>query len=80
MQFMRGAGGACPGFGGGQRGVGPGGGPAALQMLPAAGAAGVANWAFVDVFRWLSELCMGCLVAVWLLKKVKPGKAPEGAH
>jgi DHA2 family multidrug resistance protein len=38
------------------------------------------QWAFVDVFRWLSILCMGCVVFVWLLKKVKPGKAPAGAH
>ncbi|HTF69916.1 MAG TPA: DHA2 family efflux MFS transporter permease subunit, partial [Edaphobacter sp.] len=38
------------------------------------------NWAFVDVFRWLSLLSFGCVAAVWLLKKVKPGKAPVGAH
>jgi DHA2 family multidrug resistance protein len=38
------------------------------------------NWAFVDVFRWLSLLCFVCVAAVWLLKKVKPGKAPAGAH
>ena len=38
------------------------------------------NWSFVDVFRWLSLLCFGCVVAVWMLKKVKPGKAPVGAH
>jgi MFS transporter, DHA2 family, multidrug resistance protein len=37
-------------------------------------------WAFVDVFRWLSLLCFFCVGAVWLLKKVKPGKAPAGAH
>jgi len=37
-------------------------------------------WAFVDVFRWLSILCFVCVGAVWLLKKVKPGKAPAGAH
>ncbi len=39
-----------------------------------------ANWAFVDVFRWLSLLCFFSVGIVWLLKKVKPGKAPEGAH
>jgi DHA2 family multidrug resistance protein len=39
-----------------------------------------ANWAFVDVFRWLSLLCFFCVGIVWLFKKVKPGKAPEGAH
>ncbi|QHS53545.1 DHA2 family efflux MFS transporter permease subunit [Edaphobacter sp. 12200R-103] len=38
------------------------------------------SWAFVDVFRWLSLLSFGCVVAVWLLKKVKPGKGPIGAH
>jgi DHA2 family multidrug resistance protein len=38
------------------------------------------QWAFVDVFRWLSILCMSCVVFVWFLKKVKPGKAPAGAH
>jgi MFS transporter, DHA2 family, multidrug resistance protein len=39
-----------------------------------------ANWAFVDVFRWLSLLSFGCVFAVWMLKKVKPGKGPAGAH
>ena len=39
-----------------------------------------ANWAFVDVFRWLSLLCFFCVGIVWTFKKVKPGKAPEGAH
>jgi DHA2 family multidrug resistance protein len=39
-----------------------------------------ALWSFVDVFRWLSLLCAGCVAAVWLFKKVKPGKAPAGAH
>ena len=37
-------------------------------------------WAFVDVFRWLSLLCFVCVAVVWLLRKVKPGKAPAGAH
>ncbi len=37
-------------------------------------------WAFIDVFRWLSLLCFFCVACVWLLKKVKPGKAPAGAH
>ena len=37
-------------------------------------------WSFVDVFRWLSLLCFVCVATVWLLKKVKPGKAPAGAH
>ncbi len=39
-----------------------------------------ALWAFVDVFRSLSLLCFVCVAVVWLFKKVKPGKAPEGAH
>ncbi|MBB5342891.1 DHA2 family efflux MFS transporter permease subunit [Tunturibacter empetritectus] len=38
------------------------------------------NWAFVDVFRWLSLLCFFCVGIVWFLKKVKPGKPPAGAH
>jgi MFS transporter, DHA2 family, multidrug resistance protein len=38
------------------------------------------SWAFVDVFRWLSLLSFGCIVIVWLFKKVKPGKGPAGAH
>jgi DHA2 family multidrug resistance protein len=38
------------------------------------------HWAFVDVFRWLSLLCFFCVGIVWLLRKVKPGKAPAGAH
>ncbi len=38
------------------------------------------NWAFVDVFRWLSLLCFFCVAVVWAFKKVKPGKAPAGAH
>ncbi len=37
-------------------------------------------WAFVDVFRWLSLMVGACVAVVWLLKKVKPGKAPAGAH
>ena len=38
-------------------------------------------WAFVDVFRWMSLLCFGCVGLVWLFRKVKPGKkAPAGAH
>ncbi len=37
-------------------------------------------WSFVDVFRWLSLLCFFCVAVVWLLKRVRPGKGPEGAH
>jgi DHA2 family multidrug resistance protein len=38
------------------------------------------TWAFVDVFRWLSMLCAGCVIVVWFFKKVKPGRGPAGAH
>jgi DHA2 family multidrug resistance protein len=38
------------------------------------------NWSFVDVFRLLAMLCCACVVGVWFFKKVKPGKAPAGAH
>ena len=38
------------------------------------------SWAFIDVFRWLSLLCFFCVLIVWFFKKVKPGKAPAGAH
>jgi DHA2 family multidrug resistance protein len=38
------------------------------------------SWAFVDVFRWLSIILFACIGFVWLFKKVKPGKAPAGAH
>jgi MFS transporter, DHA2 family, multidrug resistance protein len=38
------------------------------------------EWAFVDVFRWLSLLCFFSVGIVWLLKKVKPGKPPAGVH
>jgi DHA2 family multidrug resistance protein len=37
-------------------------------------------WSFVDIFRWLSILSFVCVIAVWFFKKVKPGKAPAGAH
>jgi DHA2 family multidrug resistance protein len=39
-----------------------------------------ALWSFVDVFRWLSLLCFLCVGVVWTFRKVKPGKAPAGAH
>ena len=38
------------------------------------------NWAFVDVFRWLSLVCGLCVLVVWTFKKVKAGHAPAGAH
>jgi len=37
-------------------------------------------WSFIDVFRWLSLLCFACVIVVWFLKKVRPGKGPAGAH
>lgn len=37
-------------------------------------------WAFVDVFRWIALLCFGCVLLVWLFRKVKGGHAPAGAH
>jgi len=37
-------------------------------------------WAFVDVFRWQSLLCFGCILLVWLFRKVNPRKPPAGAH
>ncbi len=37
-------------------------------------------WAFVDVFRWLALVCFAGVGIVWMFKKVKPGKAPAGAH
>ena len=39
-----------------------------------------ALWSFVDVFRWLSLLCLVCVAVVWAFKKVKPGRGPAGAH
>jgi len=55
------------------------GGPAPTMLYQQLGAQAL-NWAFVDVFRWLSLLCFLCVAAVWLLKKVKPGSGPAGAH
>jgi MFS transporter, DHA2 family, multidrug resistance protein len=37
-------------------------------------------WAFVDVFRWISLLCFGCVALVWLFRKVAKGRAPAGVH
>ena len=54
--------------------------PAALGRLYSELGRQALNWAFVDVFRWLSLLCFLCVAVVWTLKKVKPGKAPAGAH
>ena len=59
---------------------GPGsGGPATSLLYQQLGQQSLL-WAFVDVFRWLSVMVGACVAAVWLLKKVKPGKAPAGAH
>ncbi len=37
-------------------------------------------WAFVDVFRWTALLGFFCVLLVWTFRKVKPGRAPAGAH
>jgi DHA2 family multidrug resistance protein len=37
-------------------------------------------WAFVDVFRWTALLAFFCVLLVWTFRKVKPGRAPAGAH
>jgi DHA2 family multidrug resistance protein len=37
-------------------------------------------WAFIDVFRWMSLICFGCVILVWFFKKAKPGRAPAGVH
>ncbi len=55
------------------------GGPASAMLYQQLGQQALL-WAFVDVFRWLSVMVGACVAAVWLLKKVKPGKAPAGAH
>jgi DHA2 family multidrug resistance protein len=68
-----------PYFGPSNAGSAHGGGPA-TAMLYRELQRQASNWAFVDVFRWLSLLCFFCVAAVWLLKKVKPGKGPAGAH
>ena len=54
--------------------------PAAQGLLYQQLSQQAANWAFVDVFRWLAVLCLSCVGIVWTFKKVKAGKAPEGAH
>ncbi len=58
---------------------GTGGGAAATVIYQQLGRQ-ASLWSFVDVFRWLSLLCFLCVAVVWLLKKVKPGSAPAGAH
>ncbi|QEE30919.1 DHA2 family efflux MFS transporter permease subunit [Terriglobus albidus] len=37
-------------------------------------------WAFVDVFRLLALLCLGCVAIVWAFQKVKGKGPPAGAH
>jgi DHA2 family multidrug resistance protein len=77
---IRQAQGALRGYFGPTNTGGPGnGGPAAATLYEQLQRQ-ASLWAFVDVFRWLSLLCFVCVAAVWLLKKVKPGKAPAGAH
>ena len=66
-------------FGQANAGTATSGGPATALLYQQLGQQALL-WAFVDVFRWLSLMVGACVAAVWLLKKVKPGKAPEGAH
>ena len=54
--------------------------PAAQATLYQQLARQASLWSFVDVFRWLSLLCFVCVAVVWTFKKVRPGKAPAGAH
>jgi DHA2 family multidrug resistance protein len=65
-------------FGPSNRG-GPHGGPAAASLYQQLQRQ-ASLWSFVDVFRWLSLLCFFCVGVVWLLRRVKPGHAPAGAH
>jgi DHA2 family multidrug resistance protein len=37
-------------------------------------------WSFVDVFRWTALLAFVAAAAVWLFRKVKPGRPAAGAH
>jgi DHA2 family multidrug resistance protein len=37
-------------------------------------------WSFVDVFRWTALLAFVCSAAVWLFRRVKPGKPAGPAH
>jgi len=37
-------------------------------------------WAFVDVFRWIALLCFGCVLLVWLFRKIGYRKQPVGVH
>jgi DHA2 family multidrug resistance protein len=38
-----------------------------------------ADWAFVDVFRWLALLCVAGAAIVWLFRRVPKGRLPTGA-
>jgi len=68
-----------PYFGPANAGGAAGGGAAPTLLYQQLGAQAL-NWAFVDVFRWLSLLCFVAVMTVWLLKKVRPGAGPAGAH
>jgi DHA2 family multidrug resistance protein len=68
-----------PYFGPANAGGAAGGGAAPTLLYQKLGAQAL-NWAFVDVFRWLSLLCFVAVATVWLLKKVRPGAGPAGAH
>jgi MFS transporter, DHA2 family, multidrug resistance protein len=68
-----------PYFGPANAGGAAGGGAAPTLLYQQLGAQAL-NWAFLDVFRWLSLLCFVAVATVWLLKKVRPGAGPAGAH
>jgi DHA2 family multidrug resistance protein len=36
--------------------------------------------AFIDVFRWTALLCFGCMILVWLFRKVKHATSAAAAH
>lgn len=82
QQFQNSIAGAQQALGGamGPHNTGGAGGGAAAVLLYGQLQRQAGLWSFVDVFRWLSLLCFVCVAVVWGLKKVKPGKAPAGAH
>ena len=82
QQFQNSIAGAQQALGGamGPHNTGGAGGGAAAVLLYQQLQRQAGLWSFVDVFRWLSLLCFVCVAVVWGLKKVKPGKAPAGAH
>jgi DHA2 family multidrug resistance protein len=63
------------------RSLGPGAGtPGARGQLYQQLGQQALLWSFVDVFRWTALLAFVAAAGVWLFRKVKPGRAPAGAH